>query len=82
MPNTPRRANPRGDSDACRKRAVGTMKETLLGRERLAAARKREDDFLARAVERNDVAVKRRRQEEVTSTVPATIPDQIGGWLC
>ena len=55
------------------------MKETLVGRERLAAARKYEDDFLARAVEQGDVAVKRRRQEGVTSAVPATILDRVGG---
>ena len=41
-------------SDHCRKRAVDTMKETIVGRERLSATRKRGFEFLARAVQRSD----------------------------
>lgn len=43
-----------GHSDRCRQRAVETMKETAAGRECLSAVRKREDDFLAKAVQQTD----------------------------
>lgn len=50
-------------NDACRKRAVDTMKDTVAGRERLTAARKREDDFLARAVQQTDEALSKRPEK-------------------
>ena len=43
-----------GHSDQCQQRAVETMEETALGRERLSAARKREDEYVARAVQQSD----------------------------
>ena len=72
-----------GHSDDCRKRAVEKLKETVFGRERISAARKREDDFLARAVQQSDgLASKRAKNEShtvVTSSVAATQVDGSGG---
>ena len=46
-----------------------TMKETVIGRERLDATRRREDEHMAREVERSDgQAARKRRLEETTST--------------
>ena len=61
-----------GHSDQCRQRAVETMKETVLGRERLTAARKREDEYIAaRAVQQSDeLALKRMRIADL-AVVPA-----------
>ena len=57
----------------CRKRAVEIMKETIVGRERLVAARKREDDFLARAVQQSDEAAsKRQKLEESLMVLPSS----------
>lgn len=67
-------------SDHCRKRAVETMKETISGRERLSAARKREDEFLACAVQQCDELVsERHRVEDPTMVTSAPVPAQVGG---
>ena len=54
-----------GHSDHFRKRAVEVMKETVTGRDRLSAVRKREDDFLAKAVQQTDeLIVKKQKIDE------------------
>lgn len=64
-----------GHSDDCRKRAVETMKDTVAGRDRLSAARKREDDLLARAVQQTVKKLfKRPRLEESSSSQPTRLP--------
>lgn len=56
-------------NDQCREIAAETMKETVVGRERLNATRKREDEHLAREVERGDErAVARRKLDEAASS--------------
>ena len=64
-----------GHNDQCRKRAVDTMKETILGRERLTAARKREDEFLARAVQHSD----EKRQKVESTAVPSSTSMSLAG---
>lgn len=72
-------------SDHCRKRAVETMDETIVGKERLTAARKREDEFLALADQQSDdVASKNRKVENSTAVVfiPVLAKVDSGSILC
>ena len=57
------------------------MKETVAGRERYAAARKREDDFLARAVQQSDEAASKKQEIEFLATIglPTSTPAQGDG---
>lgn len=58
-----------GHSDECRRRAVDGMKETVFGRDRITAARKREDEFLARAVQQSgEILAKRARSADDSNT--------------
>lgn len=68
-----------GHSDDCRKRAVDIMKDTVAGRGRLSAARKREDDYLALAVQQTDEKFLKRTKVEESSSSQATSPPGEGG---
>lgn len=59
------------------------MKETIEGRDRVNVARKRENEFLARAVQQSDeLAAKSRKLGTPTVTDTASIPVQVNGAGC
>ena len=70
-----------GHSDECRKRAVDAMKDTAIGRERITAAKRREDEFLARAFQESDEKlIKRARSaEDSNADKPNTVVPGDGG---
>ena len=67
-----------GHNDECRKRAVDSMKDTAVGRERISVARKREDDFLARAVQHSDAALAKKSNIEESKTIVLVVESGSG----
>ena len=62
---------------------MDAMKETAVGRDRITAARKREDEFLARAVQQSDemLATRSRRADDSNTDKPVTMySGDGGGW--
>ena len=55
------------------------MKETFVGLERLGAARKREDEYLAREVERGDEQASKKRKSDEAARLATALTSTAGG---